>query len=70
MLNLDFNNEVVKMAPVAGVVASDATARLVWGLTLNEWVYVATIAYIVVQIGSKAATTIVELIIKYKKESK
>lgn len=63
MLSIDFNNEVVKAAPIAGAAAADATLRLFWGLTMNEWFYVAAIAYTVAQIGAK----IVDTIIKYKK---
>ncbi|WP_145430292.1 phage holin family protein, partial [Staphylococcus hominis] len=53
MLSLDFNNEVIKAAPIAGVAGADGVARLFWGLSLNEWFYVAAIAYTVVQIGAK-----------------
>lgn len=62
MLNIDFNNEVLKVAPIAGAAAADATARLFWGLSLNEWFYVAAITYTVAQIGAK----VVDTIVKYK----
>lgn len=45
MLSIDFNNEVIKAAPIAGTAAADATTRLLWGLSLNEWFYVAAIIY-------------------------
>lgn len=66
MISFDFNNEVVKAAPIAGVAGADGVARLFWGLSLNEWFYVAAIAYTVVQIGAK----VVDTIIKYKTETR
>lgn len=66
MLSLDFNNEIVKAAPIAGVAGADGVARLFWGLSLNEWFYVAAIAYTVVQIGAK----VVDKIIDWKKSNK
>ena len=66
MLSFDFNNEVVKAAPIAGVAGADGVARLFWGLSLNEWFYVAAIAYTVVQIGAK----VVDKIIDWKKANK
>lgn len=66
MLSFDFNNEVLKAAPIAGTVAADGAARLFFGLTLNEWFYVAAIAYTVVQIGAK----VVDKIIDWKKANK
>ncbi|WPJ53316.1 hypothetical protein RCIP0060_00048 [Klebsiella phage RCIP0060] len=66
MLSLDFNNEVIKAAPVAGVAGADGVARLFWGLSLNEWFYVAAIAYTAVQIGAK----VVDKIIDWKKANK
>ncbi|WAK44892.1 hypothetical protein pEaSNUABM57_00010 [Erwinia phage pEa_SNUABM_57] len=66
MLSLDFNNEIVKAAPIAGVAGADGVARLFWSLSLNEWFYVAAIAYTVAQIGAK----VVDVIIKWKKETK
>ena len=66
MLSLDFNNEIIKAAPIAGTVAADGAARLFWGLSLNEWFYVAAIAYTVVQIGAK----VVDKIIDWKKANK
>lgn len=66
MLSLDFNNEVIKAAPIAGVAGADGVARLFWGLSLNEWFYVAAIAYTVVQIGAK----VVDKIIDWKKVNK
>ncbi|MCZ0814421.1 type II holin, partial [Klebsiella pneumoniae] len=41
-------------------------ARLFWGLSLNEWFYVAAIAYTVVQIGAK----VVDKIIDWKKANR
>ena len=64
MLSFDFNNEIVKAAPIAGVAGADGVARLFWGLSLNEWFYVAAIAYTVAQIGAK----VVDVIIKWKKK--
>ena len=66
MLSLDFNNEVIKAAPIAGVAGADGVARLFLGLSLNEWFYVAAIAYTVVQIGAK----VVDKIIDWKKANK
>ena len=66
MLTLDFNNEVIKAAPIAGVAGADGVARLFWGLSLNEWFYVAAITYTVVQIGAK----VVDKVIDWKKASK
>ena len=66
MLTLDFNNEVIKAAPIAGVAGADGVARLFWGLSLNEWFYVAAIAYTVVQIGAK----VVDKVIDWKKAGK
>lgn len=60
MISLDFNNEVIKAAPIAGVAGADGVARLFWGLSLNEWFYVAAIAYTVVQIGAKVVKTVIE----------
>lgn len=66
MLSLDFNNEVIKAAPIAGVAGADGVARLFWGLSLNEWFYVAAIAYTMAQIGAK----VVDKIIDWKKSNK
>ena len=66
MLSLDFNNEVIKAAPIAGVAGADGVARLFWGLSFNEWFYVAAIAYTVVQIGAK----VVDKIIDWRKANK
>lgn len=62
MLSFDFNNEVVKAAPIVGTGVADGAARLFFGLSLNEWFYVAAIAYTVAQIGAK----VVDTIVKYK----
>lgn len=45
MLSIDFNNEIIKAAPIAGTAAADGASRLIWGLSLNEWFYVAAIIY-------------------------
>lgn len=66
MLSLDFNNEIIKAAPIVGTGVADAAGRYFWGLSLNEWFYVAAIAYTVVQIGAK----VVDKIIDWKKASK
>lgn len=63
MLSLDFNNEVIKAAPIAGTAGADGMARLFFGLSLNEWFYVAAIAYTLVQIGAK----VVDKLIDWKK---
>lgn len=51
MMSLDFNNGTVVIPAAA---AGDAVIRTFWGLSMNEWFYVAAIAYTVVQIGAKA----------------
>ena len=66
MLSLDFNNEIVKAAPIAGAVGVDGVAHMFFGMTLNEWFYTAAILYTVVQIGAK----VVDVIIKWRKEGK
>lgn len=66
MLSLDFNNEVVKAAPIVGTGVADGAARLFWGLSLNEWFYIAAIAYTVVQIGAK----VVDKMIDWKRANK
>lgn len=66
MIELDLKNEVLKASPIVGTAAADGASRFFFGLTLNEWFYVAAIAYTVVQIGSK----VVDVIIKWKKEGK
>lgn len=66
MLSLDFNNEVVKAAPIVGTGVADGAARLFWGLSLNEWFYIAAIAYTAVQIGAK----VVDKMIDWKKANK
>lgn len=66
MLNIDFNNEVVKVAPIAGTAAADGLYQMFWGLNLNEWFYVAAILYTLVQIGSK----VVDIILKWKNGGK
>lgn len=65
MLNFDFNNEILKAAPIAGAVGVDGAVRLFFGLSLNEWFYVTAIAYTVVQIGAK----VIDKVIDYKKAS-
>ncbi|AAP34165.1 gene 17.5 [Escherichia phage T7] len=66
MLSLDFNNELIKAAPVVGTGVADMSARLFFGLSLNEWFYAAAIAYTVVQIGTK----VVDKMIDWKKANK
>lgn len=66
MLSLDFNNEIIKAAPIAGTVAADGAVRMFYGLSLNEWFYIAAIAYTVVQIGAK----VVDKILDWKREAK
>lgn len=42
----DIRNEVLKMSPAAGV-----SVTSVMGVPLSDWVYIATILYIIVQSG-------------------
>lgn len=58
MIELDFKNEVLKASPIVGTAAADGASRFFFGLTLNEWFYVAAIAYTVVQIGVLVYKTI------------
>lgn len=51
MIQIDFNNGMVQVAPVAGTAAADAASRFFWGLTLNEWFYVTAILYSLVMTG-------------------
>lgn len=44
MIEMDFKQEVIKLAPPATV-----TGVTLAGFTLQEWVYLATIFYILVQ---------------------
>lgn len=60
MLTIDFNNEVLKAAPIVGTGVADGAARLFFGLSLNEWFYVAAISYTVVQIGAKVVDKILD----------
>ena len=53
MIELDFNNELVKAAPIVGTGVADGAARLFSGMSLYEWFYVAAIHYTVVQICAK-----------------
>ena len=46
LTNNDIRNEALKMAPPAGV-----SMTSVLGFPLSDWVYIATIAYILVQCG-------------------
>lgn len=66
MIELDLKNEVLKASPIVGTAAADGASRFFFGLTLNEWFYVAAIAYTVVQIGSK----VVDKMIDWKKANK
>lgn len=52
MLSIDFNNEIIKAAPIAGTAVADGASRLILGLSLNEWFYVAAILYTFVQVGA------------------
>lgn len=49
MISLDFQNEVIKAAPVAGVAAADGVSHAVFGLSMNEWFYAAAIVYTLAQ---------------------
>lgn len=66
MISLDFKEEVLKATPIAGTVAGDAVSRLVGGFTINEWFYIAAIAYVIAQIAAK----IVDTIISWKKQER
>lgn len=66
MIELDLKNEVLKAAPIVGTGVADGAARLFFGLSLNEWFYIAAIAYTVVQIGAK----VVDKMIDWKKANK
>ena len=66
MLEFDFNNEILKAAPIGAAAGTDVVVRLFWGLSLNEWFYVAAIAYTVVQIGAK----VVDKMIDWKRANK
>lgn len=56
-IQLDFNNEVIKSAPIIGTAGVDGVVRLFWGLDLNEWFYVLAILYTAVQIVAKLVDT-------------
>lgn len=58
MLSIDFNNEVVKATPIAVTAGADVTARLFFGLSLNEWFYVAAIVYTIAQIWALVYKTL------------
>ena len=64
MFTIDFNNEIIKAAPIVGTAGTDMVSRLFFGLSLNEWFYVAAIMYTLVQIGAK----VVDIIIKWRKQ--
>ena len=64
MFTIDFNNEIIKAAPIVGTAGTDMVSRLFFGLSLNEWFYVAAILYTLVQIGAK----VVDIIIKWRKQ--
>ena len=48
MLSLDFNNEIVKAAPIAGAATADVATRF-QGLTMSDWFYIAVIIYTIAQ---------------------
>lgn len=49
MIKIDFNNGIVQAAPIAGTAVGDVASRLIWGMSLHEWFYVAAISYTVIQ---------------------
>lgn len=49
MMTIDFNNGVVKAAPIAGTAAAEIANRYFFGLSMNEWFYCAVIVYTLVQ---------------------
>lgn len=59
MLSFDFNNEVLKATPIAGTVVGDTASKLIGGFSINEWFYIAAIAYTVAQIVAKIVDTII-----------
>lgn len=59
MLSFDFKEEVLKATPIAGTVAGDTVSKLIGGFSINEWFYIAAIAYTVAQIGAKIVDTII-----------
>lgn len=63
MLEFDFGNEMLKAGPIVAAGAADGVARLFLGLSLNEWFYMAAIAYTVAQIAAK----VVDTVLKYKR---
>lgn len=64
MLTMDFKEEVIKASPIVATGIADGAARLFCGLSINEWFYVAAIAYTLVQIAAK----IVDIVIRWKKQ--
>lgn len=55
--------QLLRALPVGGAVATDIVARQFMGLTLNEWFYVASIGYVLVQVWAVLYKTL-----KHKKE--
>ncbi|OQS47809.1 hypothetical protein B0T49_12770 [Chromobacterium violaceum] len=45
MIEYDFKQEVIKLTPAAGVATTS-----VMGIPLQDWVYIATIFYLMVQV--------------------
>lgn len=45
---MDTNEGVIKAAPIVGAIGADTLAALK-GLSLNEWFYIVTIVYTLVQ---------------------
>lgn len=40
----------IKLAPAGAVVVADGAARTIWGVGLQDWVYIATLLYLAFQI--------------------
>lgn len=53
-MEIDFSNNVIRAAPIAGAGVVDGVSNLIFGYSLNEWFYIVAIAYTLVQIIDKA----------------
>lgn len=59
-LEFDFKNEVIKDIPIIGTGVADCAAKLILGLSLNDWFYAAAVLYTFAQIGLKITITIIK----------
>lgn len=62
-LEVNIGDAVIRSAPVLGAAGTELAARY-FGLTLHEWFYIASIAYIIVQ----GWAVIYKTLKKYKEE--